>query len=87
MGLEGVTEVDADPKERFVSFKVIPSNDRVLYVSSGHSTRKQLAVGRFFEGLKNYMENNNEGNENKLILGYFNCTMVKMERDGRNKTL
>ena len=33
------------------------------------------------------MENKNEGNENKIILGDFNCTMDKMERDGRNKTL
>ena len=33
------------------------------------------------------MENKNEGNENKIILGNFNCTMDKMERDGRNKTL
>ena len=33
------------------------------------------------------MENKNEGNENKIILGDFNCTMNKMERDGRNKTL
>ena len=30
--LEGVTEVDTDPKGRFVSFKVTPSNDRVLCV-------------------------------------------------------
>ena len=44
-----------------------PSNDRVLcvYVPSGHSTRKQLASGRFFQGLQNYMKNKNEGNENK----------------------
>ena len=33
------------------------------------------------------MKNKNEGNENKTILGDFNCTMDKMERDGRNKTL
>ena len=33
------------------------------------------------------MENKNEGNENKIILGDFHCTMDKMERDGRNKTL
>ena len=33
------------------------------------------------------MENKNEGNENKIILGDFNCTMDKMEKDGRNKTL
>ena len=32
------------------------------------------------------MENKNGGNENKIILGDFNYTMHKMERDGRNKT-
>ena len=32
------------------------------------------------------MENKNEGNENKLILGDFNCTMDKMDRCGGNKT-
>ena len=30
MGLEGVTEVDTDPKGRFVPFKVTPSNDSSL---------------------------------------------------------
>ena len=30
LGLEGITEVDTDPKGRFVSFKVTFSNDRVL---------------------------------------------------------
>ena len=73
--MKGVTEVDTDPKGRFVFFKVTPSN---------HSTRKQLSRG-FFEGLQNHMENKNEGNENKIILGDFNCTMDKMERDGRNR--
>ena len=29
LGLEGVTEVDTGPKERFVSFKVTLSNNRV----------------------------------------------------------
>ena len=33
------------------------------------------------------MANKIEGNENKIILGDFNCTMDKMERDGRDKTL
>ena len=33
------------------------------------------------------MENKNERNENKIILGDFNCNMDKMERDCRNKTL
>ena len=32
LGLEGFTEVDTDPKGRFLSFKVTPSNDRVLCV-------------------------------------------------------
>ena len=47
--------------------------------SSGYSTRERLAWGerRFFEGLKNYMQNKNEGNENKIILGDLNCTMIK----------
>ena len=32
------------------------------------------------------MQNKNEGNENKIILGYLNCTMDKIDRDGANKT-
>ena len=31
------------------------------------------------------MENKNEGNEDKIILGNFSCTMDKMNRDGENK--
>ena len=58
----------------------------MFMLPSGHSTRKQLASGRFFEGLENYMGIKKEGNENKIILGDFNCTMDKMERDGRNET-
>ena len=67
LGLEGATEVDTDPKGRFLSFKVTLSNDRVLcvYAPSRDSTREQLARGRFFEGLQNYMENKNKGNEKK----------------------
>ena len=81
-------KVDTDAKGRFVSFKFTPSNDRVLcvYVPSGYSTREQLDRGRFFEGLQNYMENKNKGNENKIILEDFYCTMDKMVRDGENKT-
>ena len=88
LGLEGITVVDTDPKGRFVSFKVTPSNDRVLcvYAHSGYITREQLTKGRFFEGLQNYMENNNKGNENKKLLGDSNCTMDKMDRDGEDKT-
>ena len=81
-GLEGVTEVDTDLKGRFVSFKVTLSNDRVLcaYALSGHNTTKQLVRCRFLEGLKNYMENKNNWDEKKIIIGDFNCTMVKWTR-------
>ena len=33
------------------------------------------------------MKNKNERNENKVMIGNFNCTTDKMERDGGNKTL
>ena len=32
LGLEGVTEVDTDPKERFISFNVTTSNEGSLFV-------------------------------------------------------
>ena len=53
---------------------------------SGCSTKEQLARGHFFEGLQNYMQNKNEGNENKTILRDLNFTMDKIDRDGENKT-
>ena len=31
------------------------------------------------------MQNKNEGNENKIILGDLNCAMDKIDRDGENK--
>ena len=48
-GLKGVSEVDTDPKRRFVSFKITPFIDRILcvYAISGHNTREQLARGEF----------------------------------------
>ena len=49
-------------------------------------TREQLARRRFFEGQQDYLEDKNEENENKKILGDFNCIMDKMDRDGENKT-
>ena len=33
LGLEDVTEVDTDPKERFISFKVTTSNESSMFVS------------------------------------------------------
>ena len=77
-----------DSKGRLSAFKFTPCNDRVLcvYAPSGHRTRKQMTRGRFIEGLKNYMEYKNKGNENKIILGDFNCIMDKMDSDGGSKT-
>ena len=77
--LEGVIEVDTDPKGIFVSFKITLSNNRVLCLCapSGHSTKEQLIKGRFFAGLQN---------ENKIILGGINIIMDIMDRNGGNKT-
>ena len=88
LGLKCATGVGTDSRGRLLSFKVTPSNDRVLcvYAPSGHSTKEQLAGGSFFEGLQNYMENKNEGNESKIILGDCHCTIDKMERNGWKKT-
>ena len=33
------------------------------------------------------MEHKNEGNDNKMTLGEFNCTMHKVQGGGRDKTL
>ena len=88
LGLEGVTEVNTDPKWGFLSFKGTLSTDRVLcvYASSGHNTTEQLAWEHFFEGLQDYMKNKSGGNGSKIILGDFNCSMDKMDRDGGKKT-
>ena len=43
--------------------------------------------GDFLVGLQNYMENKIEGNDNKLILWDFNCTMDKIKRSGQNKAI
>ena len=43
-------------------------------------------MGRFSEGLQNYLQNINEENENKIMLGYLNYTMDKIGRDDENKT-
>ena len=70
LSLEGVTEVDTGPKERFVSFKVTNSNKSSLFVPlQAIAPNRAEQRGRFFEGLQNYMQNKNEGNENKIMLG------------------
>ena len=48
--------------------------------------REQLARRRFFEVLQKNMQNKNEGNENKIMLGVLNCTMDKSDRVSENKT-
>ena len=58
-----------------------------VYAPSGDSIREQLARGRFFEELQNYMEDKNKGNEKKIILEEFNCNMNKMERDAGSKCI
>ena len=67
LDLEGVTEVDTDPKERYVSFKVTTSNESSVCAPSEDSTRGELARGHFFEVLQKYMQNKNEENENKCL--------------------
>ena len=32
------------------------------------------------------MQNKNEGNKNKIMIGDLNCTLDKVDRDGENKT-
>ena len=82
-GFDHVSDIDTDPKGRFVS-----SNDRVfcIYAPSGHNNRQQLARGCFFEGLQTYIESKTQGNENKIIMGDFNCNLDKIDRDKGNKT-
>ena len=52
----------------------------------GIAPENNWLAGRFFEGLQNYMQNKNEGNENEIMFGDLNCTMDKIDRDGENKT-
>ena len=55
LGLEGVIEVDTDPRKRFLSFKVTMGFS--VCAPSEYSTREQLARGRFFEVLQKNMQN------------------------------
>ena len=79
-GLEGVTEVDTDPKGRFVLFRVTLYNNKVLWVSatSGHNTREQLVRGRSFDRLQNYMKKNVREMKTKLYLKTLKLKWIKL---------
>ena len=54
LGLEGITEVDTDPKERFVSFKVTTSNESSLFVPlQGIAPESSWLEGAFFKDCQN----------------------------------
>ena len=54
LGLEGATEVDTDPKERFVSFKVTTSNESSLFVPlQGIAPESSWLGGAFLKDYKN----------------------------------
>ena len=54
MGLEGIAEVNNDSKMRFVSLSLLPLMKEFSVCSpSGYSTREQLSMGCFIEGLQN----------------------------------
>ena len=73
-------------KRDLYSLSLLPLREFSVCAPSGYGTREQLARDRFFEGLQNYMQNKNERNENKIMLGVLNCTMDKIDRDSENKT-
>ena len=52
LGLKGVTEVDTDPKERFVSFKVTASNESSLFLPLQSIVPESSWLGGVF--LKDY---------------------------------
>ena len=50
-----------------------------------HLTRKQLTRGFSLKTYKIICKIKKKENENKIILGDFDCAMDKMKRDGGNK--
>ena len=53
LSLEGVTEVDTDPKETFISFKVTTSNESSLFVSLQGIAPESWLGGAFLKDYKN----------------------------------
>ena len=55
LSLEGVTEVDTDPKRRFVSFKVTTLNESSLFVPlQGIAPENSWQGGAFLKDTKLY---------------------------------
>ena len=68
LSLEGVTEVDTDPKERFVSFKVTTSNESFLFPPLQSIAPESSCVGgTFLKDYKNICKINMR--EMKTIMG------------------
>ena len=85
--LGGITEVELIQKGGLRPFGLLPLMiEFSVCTPSGYSTREQPARVRFSGGLQNHIQNKDEGNENKIIIGDLNCTMDKIDRDGENKT-
>ena len=66
----------------FFSFRITPSNDRVV-LASGNSWLRGVSLKEYKikikkKNEKDKKENKNEGNENKSILEDFNCTIGKI---------
>ena len=78
LSFEGVTEVDTDPKDRFLMRVLCLSHSKVQH------QRAARKGGAFLKDYKIICQK--KGNDNKIILGDLNCTMDKVDRDGKNKT-
>ena len=90
LDLEGVAQIDTDPKGRFDTFKVtlyLITEFSVFVPLIGITPESSWLTGISLKDNKmENMENKCEGNENKIILGDFNITMDKLDRDGENET-
>ena len=85
LSFEGVTEVDTDPKTGFYTLRLLPLI-RVLCLCHSKVQHQRAARkgGAFLKDYKIICQK--KGNDNKIILGDLNCTMDKVDRDGKNKT-
>ena len=84
--LEGVTEVDTDPKGRSVSFKGTTSNDISLFVPlQGIAPENCWLGGTFLKDYKIICKIKMREMKKKIMLGDFNCAIDKIDRDGEKK--